>query len=467
MLNIVEIILHGNNGLANLWETDGTTKGTKKVSNSYLPSKPNRRYPLDKAVLNNKLYFQGATETDRGFDLELWTSEGTDTGTRLLKNIHPISSRTYYTSSNPGNFVQLNGKLYFKAEHVVYGREWWMTNGTEAGTQILIDLVLGERDGTLGGQDFLKVGAGVIFPGKANLWLTDGTEIGTTTFPKPDYFQGGKNPVLLGVFNDEVIFQKTDESNELFITDIDNRKVQKLANIEIRRDNGRISSCENCHSVLDSVFLFAGKDSLSGWELWRTNGTPEGTWLLKEINWGKASSLPRSFVRYQDLIYFIATAPDGRSYIYRTNGNAQTEIAVPSWEGDPGYNPRFLFLWKNQLYFIGDHPDYGASFYSLSPRGFVEKEYLSLISKPGYLHLYPNPARSGSNIAVEFKHAYIGKAELNLYDIQGKLIGNYPFDKQQIYHRGNFSVPDAPKSIYLVVIKLGNISLFKKLMIKK
>ena len=456
-----------HNRLANLWETDGTTEGTKKVSNSYLPSKPNRRYPLDKAVFNNKLYFQGATETDRGFDLELWTSDGTNSGTRLLKNINPLSSRTYYTSSNPGNFVQQNGKLYFKAEHVVYGREWWMSDGTEAGTHILIDLVLGERDGTLGGLDFLKVGAGVFFPGKANLWLTDGTEIGTTTFPESDYFQGGKNPVLFGVFNDEVLFQKTDERNELFITDIQNRKVQKLANIEISRDNGRISTCGDCHSALDSVFLFAAKDSLNGWELWRTNGRPEGTWLLKEINPGKASSFPRSFVRYLDLIYFIATAPDGRSYIYRTNGNAQTEIAALSREGDPGYNPRFLFLWNNQLYFIGDHPDYGESFYSLSPGEFVEKEYLNTTSKPVYVHLYPNPARSGSNIEVAFRHAYIGKAELSLYDIQGKLIRNYPFDKQQIYHRENFSAPDVPKGIYLVVVKLGNISLFKKLMINK
>jgi ELWxxDGT repeat protein len=59
--------------------------------------------------------------------------------------------------------------------------------------------------------------------------------------------------------------------------------------------------------------FFAASDGVHGTELWVSDGSPEGTWLVKDISPGEASSYPSSFAAFGDLLYFSAAGGLWRS----------------------------------------------------------------------------------------------------------------------------------------------------------
>ena len=65
---------------------------------------------------------------------ELWITNGTEEGTRKIKDIYPGSG-----SAIPAQFTQLADLTYFAATHPDYGREIWQTDGTAEGTKLTLD----------------------------------------------------------------------------------------------------------------------------------------------------------------------------------------------------------------------------------------------------------------------------------------------------------------------------------------
>jgi ELWxxDGT repeat protein len=70
--------------------------------------------------------------------VELWRSDGTETGTFRLKDINPGPG-----GSAPADFVELAGRVYFSADDGAAGRELWSTDGTPAGTTRVQDIYPG------------------------------------------------------------------------------------------------------------------------------------------------------------------------------------------------------------------------------------------------------------------------------------------------------------------------------------
>lgn len=80
--------------------------------------------------------------------------------------------------------------------------------------------------------------------------------------------------------------------------------------------------------------IYAGTDAANGKELWISDGTALGTYLLKDINPGTGSSSPSSF--YKDAtstyVYFVAkTASEGRE-LWRTDGTPSGTILLKDIE---------------------------------------------------------------------------------------------------------------------------------------
>jgi len=67
-------------------------------------------------------------------------------------------------------------------------------------------------------------------------------------------------------------------------------------------------------------FYFAGRTALEGIELWKTNGTPGGTAMVKDINLGGGDANPHyGFIVYNNELYFTAIDGNGRE-LWKTNG---------------------------------------------------------------------------------------------------------------------------------------------------
>jgi len=120
--------IFGKYGLE-LWKSDGTTSGTVLVK-SIRPSANNGLKGLTN--VDGTLFFRAY---DGGtYGTELWKSDGTASGTVLVKDISPGSG-----SSCPDGLTNVSGTLFFGANDGV-GLGLWKSDGTEAGTVLVKDI---------------------------------------------------------------------------------------------------------------------------------------------------------------------------------------------------------------------------------------------------------------------------------------------------------------------------------------
>ncbi len=72
---------------------------------------------------------------------------------------------------------------------------------------------------------------------------------------------------------------------------------------------------------LDNELLFsANNGTVLGHELWRTDGTEDGTQLVRDIFEGSADSLPQEFVNIDGTVYFSARSELGRE-LWKSDGS--------------------------------------------------------------------------------------------------------------------------------------------------
>src|SRR5262249_47990652 len=120
--------------------------------------------------------------------------------------------------SDPKEFANVNGVLFFQANNGVNGAELWRSNGTAAGTTQVADI----RSGSVGSapEELTNVN-GVLFfradDGTTNgveLWKSNGTSAGTILVKNINSntttSSGDSNPKYLTNVNGELFFQADD-----------------------------------------------------------------------------------------------------------------------------------------------------------------------------------------------------------------------------------------------------------------
>jgi ELWxxDGT repeat protein len=109
--------------------------------------------------------------------------------------------------------------------------------------------------------------------------------------------------------------------------------------------------------AVGGVLYFAGEDDEHGAELWRSDGTPGGTWLVADLRPGPDSSNPRSLTVFKGALYFSADGPNGGA-LGKTDGTAAGTVLVkdlvPQLPANAG--PRSLYVVGNRLVFVGPAP---------------------------------------------------------------------------------------------------------------
>ena len=184
----------------------------------------------------------------------------------------------------------IGNQLFFNANDGIYGHTLWASDGTIAGTYMVKDLDGSSSDSEVIG--LLALDEKILFHVESDVdsidgvWVSDGTEDGTIQLLNQTTAMssgiagdlGSSSPV---VANGLYFF--TSESSvgyELWATD------GSVAGTYLVKDiyPGELSSSPRLLEARTGYILFSAESSQAeGRELWRSDGTEEGTYLIKDI----------------------------------------------------------------------------------------------------------------------------------------------------------------------------------------
>lgn len=171
-----------------LWSSDGTVAGTVelKIEATTEPIPRIAEDPRHLTISGNRVFFTALSRLSNGADNlgeELWLTDGTEAGTRFVKNIYPRQPGDIPdSSSEPRALTPLGDGIVFVAATPGEGRELCISDGTEAGTHRLKVLWPGVNSPSIssitaaGGKAWF---AARTADGGRELWSSDGTEAGT------------------------------------------------------------------------------------------------------------------------------------------------------------------------------------------------------------------------------------------------------------------------------------------------
>lgn len=265
-----------------LASSDGTSAGTEIILRTRSPA-----YAFTQA--GTRVVFVGK---DRDHGTELWSTDGTAAGTRILKDINKKARE----SSEPGNqifessFATTGARAIFPATDLPHGREIWSTDGTSAGTRLVKDFVRGRDDGIDERyyDDYIASNGGRTYflarddDGSSSLWSTTGTRDGTQrAIPKSIRGRDIHDAAAL-------------KGSFLFL----HRNNSYWSNYELWMTNGTAKSAKLLkeftwplqvaiyHASQNNYMIFTVTNLKSGSRIWVTDGTSEGTKPLRDIDPG-------------------------------------------------------------------------------------------------------------------------------------------------------------------------------------
>ena len=239
---------------------------------------------------NGEIYFTGF---DGVTGLEPWVTDGTEAGTRLLKDIRPGTN-----SSDPHSLIAVGPKLYFFANDGSAGNEIWSSDGTEFGTNGLSNIFSGSS-GQSNTTVITEYDGKAYFPAQGStgmeLYAADASGFITSFDIKPG--TASSNPDHLIVSNNKLYFAAdgppSGSARELWST------AGTIASLvkDLNPDPfiGSLQFGEFDHSfVYNGLLFFSATDGTNGTELFVSDGTAAGTNLFADLVPGSAGFLSRS-----------------------------------------------------------------------------------------------------------------------------------------------------------------------------
>jgi ELWxxDGT repeat protein len=303
-----------------LWKTDGTESGTVKAA-----SFSGRNL----AVSGSQLFFEGLTAAT---GTELWVSDGSNSGTHIVTDIFPGTKGALDSNYSALGLTPFRNGVLFPANDGVHGREMWFSDGTEAGTRMVRDLVPGPTGMWDSSYAYITAfGNRAYFVARdagngEEVWSTDGTDAGTALFADINPGAGSSVPSDFTVADGKFYFVagSPNTGRLLWVTDGTAGGPQAVSTSFAVASN---VSGRSLWPVGGKVY-FAGATLLNGNEPWVSDGTADGSHLIANLATDRAPSAdPSMLTAAGNLLFFIATegttsplAGSGPLALWRTDG---------------------------------------------------------------------------------------------------------------------------------------------------
>jgi ELWxxDGT repeat protein len=395
-----------------LWKSDGSESGTVLVKDF---TQGQDIFPTQLVVSGAYLFLtcvnrEGGPRAQR----ELWRSDGTTAGTLPFSRIMPASQVPVL----PRYLVAGADALYFTADDGDHGREVWRSDGTAAGTRMAKDIL----PGTLGSRDFeladfadnrslhwgmvsplVPVGGQIFFAASGGLWRSDGTDGGTTRVAELELTSPGE---MTAVGSQLFFFAQRRVGATVIERGLwrsDGTAAGTVFVKDVAHVASRVEAVERRHSpvvgdsaVVRGIFYFVGVDGEHGRELWRSDGTAGGTFMVTDLNAtpvpqadGGAplpgNGAPHGLTAADDtLIFFAEDGNPATAPVYVSDGTAAgTHPVTAPPEHRFGDAPTVFFVSGRRVIFD-------------APAGDVGRELWTFVLPPPAPPGPPSPAPPGA-----------------------------------------------------------------------
>jgi ELWxxDGT repeat protein len=198
--------------------------------------------------------------------------------------------------------------LYFSAQEPSGGRELWKSDGSAAGTARVADIAPGAASSSP--HSLARLGDVVIFSvaeGPGGLWRSDGSAAGTVP----------------------------------------------LAAVQIATPQIAPELRSTPSTVAGGVLLFSGCDAAHGCELWRSDGSPEGTVMVADLAPGPTSTTPQRLTVAGCTVFFTACGSPESCGVWQTSGAAAGTARILAFEFQYWNARQFRFGVAGETFFFG------------------------------------------------------------------------------------------------------------------
>jgi ELWxxDGT repeat protein len=311
------------------WKSDGTSAGTERVYDVWPGVSPERNKLNPPSVrdltrVGNALCFAGYTPS-AGY--ALWMSDGSSTGTGQVADIDPSSSGVGLFG-----LTAVDDWLLFFASDGIHGVEPWALHTDTGTATRLADINSGgdsvtapelpgdaaawyhglydHETAVLGG---LTVFAATGSSGNAEVWVSDGTPAGTQVLLSSDQVAAYAAVQSVG----GIVYFANDTLSDWWLTDGTPGGTEAMS----------VTLGTEMTLVNDAIY-FVRDDGIVGTELWRYDVGGESVALMEDLMPGETGSYPRELTAFMGALYFVADHPAYGPSILVLTDEAQATSAM-------------------------------------------------------------------------------------------------------------------------------------------
>lgn len=435
----------------------------------------------DAVVLNGKILFAGSHKYlgQTGFKQGLWETDGTNAGTKLIKDFTAEGDATL-----PKQLKTVGNLCFFWAYSQAAGYELWKTDGTTSGTQLIKDMCTGSASFNNSNQSHPDL---VVYNNKVyvatqagtgickGLWETDGTEAGTKLY------YANSNIFDLAVYNGALYFS-IDNTNgrkmckaspspadtSSFYTGANftvpgvtsNAVVYRAGNMAFYKTDGTAAGTKELKGslignaffprVLGNTVIYKLNEGGSSQKIYYASTQTDSSGELSSTIRVSSNEKNVQFSEaYKNKIYFNATEGNNTQYLYETDGSktgTKQTFTTACGMISEGLGAHYFKSYKDALFFICDKKLYRL--------GDINNA-VATKDAPLQLAIYPNPTTgkiSFGNIPVN--------AQVDLYNLLGERMYS------QTHMEAEIDLSGFAKGIYLVRVSDSNSTWTGKLILE-
>jgi ELWxxDGT repeat protein len=328
-----------------LWSTDGTAGGTR-ILRDILPGDDSGA-GVGMFVASSRMYFTAYNADGNG---EPWVTDGTEAATIRLAAVPP---KFVTAGSRPLALGSLGASAFYVADDGVHGEELWISDGTSAGTRLVRDIVPGP--GSTNILAMTPMNGFALFSATdaagVELWRTDGTTNGT--FRVKDIYPGPGDgyPKYLGpdsaVWNGFAYFVARDDVHDQQLWRSDGTEAGTTMVVETPGSNGVVVMQATANNRV--FFLGAGNPTT----LYSTDGTAAGTVVVSN-SLGVVGQLRP--VVFQNRICFNVFSQPVSYELYCSDGTAAGTSKITDFGALGMSAPSRPYLLNNKIVVKGVRP---------------------------------------------------------------------------------------------------------------